>query len=296
ISKSFKKRELKNIKYEYLFALSGYENYHRYLTKNKDFKVSEGFLKELKDPNLDNESDFLFSPSYRSLVASKLKEKASKVAKKNSISEDIAYLNVVVALKSEKIKNKLLFDHALSEISYTNNIKEYYSIFSKNSTNKENNKKIAAKYNKLKVLAQGNPSPKFIDFEDNAGGTKSLDHFKGKYVYIDVWATWCGPCMDELPSLKKVEAQYHGKNISFISISIDKSKDHKKWKKMIVDKKLGGTQLLADNEWKSKFVQDFGIKGIPRFILLDPKGNIVRSHAPRPSDKKLIELFEELKI
>ena len=115
-------------------------------------------------------------------------------------------------------------------------------------------------------------------------------------MYVDVWATWCGPCKAEIPFLKKVEKQYHGKNILFLSLSIDKAKDHDKWKAMIKDKELGGIQLFADNDWNSKFVTDYLIKGIPRFILIDPTGNIVTANAPRPSNKKLIELFDELKI
>ncbi len=65
---------------------------------------------------------------------------------------------------------------------------------------------------------------------------------------------------------------------------------------MIVDKELGGIQVFADNDWNSKFVQDYLIKGIPRFILVDPNGDIVNSNAPRPSENELVELFEELDI
>ncbi|GAA3555961.1 thioredoxin-like domain-containing protein [Snuella lapsa] len=146
------------------------------------------------------------------------------------------------------------------------------------------------------VLAAGMPSPKFSDYENNAGGTTSFDDLKGKYLYVDVWATWCGPCKREIPFLKEVEEKYHGKNIEFVSISIDKQADREKWKTMIADKELGGTQLLADNDWRSKFVQDYKIKGIPRFILIGPDGNIVSADAPRPSDKRLTDLFTELKI
>ncbi|WP_298237041.1 TlpA disulfide reductase family protein [uncultured Algibacter sp.] len=149
---------------------------------------------------------------------------------------------------------------------------------------------------KLTALTKGKASPKFTDYENNAGGTTSLDDLKGKYVYVDVWATWCGPCKREIPFLKKVEKAYHNKNIEFVSISIDKASDHEKWKKMIADKELGGVQLLADADWKSQFVQDYAIQGIPRFILIDPNGNIVTPDAPRPSDEKLKDLFTELNI
>ena len=148
----------------------------------------------------------------------------------------------------------------------------------------------------LTVLAEGKSSPKFEDYENFKGGTTSLDDLKGKYVYVDVWATWCGPCKREIPFLKEVEKAYHGKNIEFVSISIDVAKDHGKWKEMVAEKELGGIQLFADNNWNSDFVKAYQISGIPRFLLIDPDGNIVSSNAPRPSSKELIALFDELKI
>ncbi|UMB59468.1 TlpA family protein disulfide reductase [Lutibacter sp. A80] len=146
------------------------------------------------------------------------------------------------------------------------------------------------------VLGKGNASPKFTDYENFKGGTTSLDDLKGKYVYVDVWATWCAPCKREIPFLKEVEKAYHGKNIEFVSISIDEDKNHEAWKTMVSEKELGGVQLFADNNWKSDFIQEYKIKGIPRFLLIDPEGNIVSSDAPRPSSKDLIALFDELKI
>jgi thiol-disulfide isomerase/thioredoxin len=150
---------------------------------------------------------------------------------------------------------------------------------------------------------KGKPSPTF-DFENHKGGKTSLADLAGKYVYIDVWATWCGPCIREIPSLKKVEAQYHDKNIAFVSISVDDgrgfggdaNKAKEGWKKMVTAKSLGGIQLLSDGGWKTDFVQTLEINSIPRFILIDPDGNVVDADAPRPSSAKLITLFNELKI
>ena len=146
------------------------------------------------------------------------------------------------------------------------------------------------------VLGKGKESPKFVDYENFKGGTTSLVDLKGKYVYVDVWATWCGPCKREIPFLKEVEKAYHGKNIEFVSISVDKAKDHDAWKQMVEEKELGGVQLYADKDWQSDFVQGYKINGIPRFILIDPAGNIVSADAPRPSSEGLIALFNELKI
>ncbi len=145
------------------------------------------------------------------------------------------------------------------------------------------------------ALKPGSPSPKF-DYENQKGGKTTLESLNGKYVYIDLWATWCGPCREQIPFLQKIEEQYKGKNIEFVSISIDAQKDQEKWSKFVTEKQLGGIQLLAENEWESQFLKAYGVFSVPTFILLDPAGNIVNAYAPKPSDDKLIDLFNSLKI
>lgn len=151
-----------------------------------------------------------------------------------------------------------------------------------------------------KEFPKGMASPTFKGYENFKGGTTSLSDLKGKYVYIDVWATWCGPCIAQIPALKKLEKAYEGKNIQFVSISVDDARRSgggsvdvakEKWKTMITEEELGGMQLLADNNFNSDFVTNYKIDGIPRFILIDPNGNIVDADAPRPSDPKLTELL-----
>jgi len=148
----------------------------------------------------------------------------------------------------------------------------------------------------LTEMPKGALSPVFIDYENAKGGVTSLTDFRGKYVYIDIWATWCSPCKIEIPYLQKIEKAYHGKNIEFVSISVDKQKDRDKWKKMIEKEKLTGVQLLTDADYSSKFIEDVKTKGIPRFILIDPEGKIVDAYAPRPSDPKLQALLNSLTL
>lgn len=151
-------------------------------------------------------------------------------------------------------------------------------------------------------LQKGKPAPDFKDFEDYKGGTKSLDDFKGKFVYIDIWATWCRPCIAQFPYLKKLEEDFKGKNISFVSISTDDNRRsgtweqaHTKWKDMVKEYNLGGTQLWAGKE-QDRFSMNYMANTIPRFILIDPEGNIVNSNEKRPSSPDIKEYFTSLGV
>ena len=296
ISEEYKLKELRNIHYSYLNKLSIYERYHERYAKKPGFKTSDGFLSELDGLDYNNEDDFLFSADYESLVTAHYSKEALLLAQKDSIANDLAYLKVAANIENEIIKNELLFSTAKYAINYTKELEEFYKTYMAASVNEDNNKIITESYNKLVSVYKGKSSPKFLDYENNEGGTTSLDDLKGKFVYINVWATWSAPCTSEIPFLKEVEKKYDGKNIAFVSISVDKTADHDKWGKMIEEKELPGIQLFAENSWQSDFIQDYLIKGIPRFILIDPEGNIVNSNAPKPSDDNLINLFNEQNI
>lgn len=175
----------------------------------------------------------------------------------------------------------------------------FFEFLEKNYDSQHANAKLAASAKKL--LAKGNPSPTFKNYTNYNGTTSSLNSFKGKYVYIDVWATWCKPCLGEIPALKILEKKYHNKNIQFISLSIDDERTagswenaKSKWKKMVKLKNLTGVQLYAGKD--IQFIKDYQVSSIPRFILIDPKGNIVDANAPRPSDPNLENVFKELGI
>lgn len=149
------------------------------------------------------------------------------------------------------------------------------------------NKKLAGK------KMNNSKAPNF-DYENHAGGKTTLESLKGKYVYVDIWATWCGPCRAEIPSLKNMETTFHGKNIAFVSVSVDAEKDHDKWKTFVTEKKLSGIQLYAGKTVLSEFIKTFEVNSIPRFILIDPTGNVVDADAARPSNPKLKEQLDSL--
>ena len=171
----------------------------------------------------------------------------------------------------------------------------YYQTYVKLVPNDKGFDRIKEKYDRIKTLKKGSPSPSF-NYPDSSGKNISLESLKGKLVYVDVWATWCGPCKAQIPFLKQLEEKYREEDIAFVSLSIDQLKNISKWKDMIVDKELEGIQIIADKAWRSKFVTDYVIEGIPRFILIDKDGNLMDPMAPRPAVYKEgeMQLNEEI--
>lgn len=151
--------------------------------------------------------------------------------------------------------------------------------------------KIERKLSKINQPKNGDP---YIDFtyENSKGDAISLSSFKGSLVYLDVWATWCGPCKDEIPYLKSLEQDYNEQNITFISVSVDTNKDE--WLKMVKEKELGGIQLWADG-W-SQITKNYAIFGIPRFMLFSEDGKVISNNAPRPSNEETRKLFDKYLI
>ncbi len=142
-----------------------------------------------------------------------------------------------------------------------------------------------------KMEQQGVKKCPSFKFKDINGKEVALEDFKGKYVYIDCWATWCGPCKRELPYLGKLEEKYKDRNIVFVSISSDK--DIAAWKKMVKTDKLGGVQLNIGTD--RSFHDALKINSIPRFLLVDPEGNFISDNAIRPSNSQIEILFDSMK-
>ena len=130
-----------------------------------------------------------------------------------------------------------------------------------------------------------------FQFQDMAGDMVSLNDFRGKYVYIDVWASWCGPCQWEIPYWQKLEKQFHKRKIVFVSISMDGKVED--WKRTVKDRKLDGIQLYHGGD--SHFFNEFGVTYIPRFILLDKQGRIVDAYMTNPSEDATQKTLKKLK-
>ncbi|MBI4648039.1 MAG: TlpA family protein disulfide reductase [Bacteroidia bacterium] len=120
-----------------------------------------------------------------------------------------------------------------------------------------------------------------------------LKNFKGKVIYIDFWASWCGPCRQQFPHAKEMKAKLTKKQkeqIVFLYISVDNN--YESWKKAVKALDIEGMHVIAPGDWNSEIAKYFNIVSIPRFVIIDKKGNIVNSNAKRPSEGVLQDLLQ----
>lgn len=118
--------------------------------------------------------------------------------------------------------------------------------------------------------------------------------FKGKYVYVDLWASWCGPCRIEMPYMTQLRNKYSEEQLAILSISLDKKEDRDKWLKAIEDLKMNWPNWIVFGGFESNFTRKYNITAIPRYLLIDPEGRIINANAPRPSDERLELLLNKI--
>ncbi len=300
---SFVKDEERRINYLRLYELDFVYNEMKSEAKEKntEFEIPQDFLDEVAAiPWMDSE-DYRLSGSYRELCLYAFYDRVFKTIENDTtlnyfdiqmdlakefsdpVIKDnfakVAMENIILSSRVEKEKKNAYMDAYLQMASDSNNI----------NTTKEAFESMAAN-------PAGSVSPIFENYEKNGGGTVSLADLKGKYVYIDIWATWCAPCIAEVPALQKLEHDFKGRNIAFVSISVDTKNDYGKWNAMVKEKQLSGIQLYATDSFDSDFISAYGISSIPRFILIGPEGEIVDANAKRPSDPDIKSFLESLEI
>ena len=106
--------------------------------------------------------------------------------------------------------------------------------------------------------------------------------FPDKVVYVDVWASWCGPCLREMPHSIKLQQAYKDKEVVFLFVSIDENQ--KRWKSTIQTKNITGQHVFANKHLVKNLEQQYSLEGIPRYLLFSKKGELVNANADRPSD------------
>lgn len=188
---------------------------------------------------------------------------------------------VLYNIKSEKVRNSYVLSAlvaAFKKSGYTGDVQELLDdieLCSKTESTIQKARELRAKYYPVRA---GELAPDF-EMEDENGKLVKLSDFKGKAVFIDVWATWCGGCIAGLPAFMALSDQYKDrKDIVFLTISDDGIKAKARWLNFLKEKKYTGRMPhLIINDEKDQFKENYCITGIPRYILIDKEGKIVNA-------------------
>ena len=283
--------EKKIIEYEYLQTYNNYKKFFHYHNKI-DPDLPEDYFDPILSMDTDDEALFRHSRAYRNLIIENFRLSSKKEMQNNPSLTIIDFVKAKISgIKSIDIREQFASMLIRQMKDENENIDDdYHKIMSLLSTER-NRDKLTKRYNSARLTKAGLASVDF-NYENYDGGMTSLEDLRGKLLYIDVWATWCGPCIREFPALKELVKEYDEKDIEFVSISIDSKNDYNKWKKMVAEKNIGGIHLYDDEGLSSDFMRAFSVSLIPRFMMIDPQGKSITAKAPRPSSKEVRKFID----
>ncbi len=292
MDKQFVEMEKLNLQYTMYGDLNNYPSAHKYYAKVENVELPDDWYDftssmDLNDPLLlEVDQAMYFISSWintEAIKEGKLDEDSwgtpeLMIAKFKFIDENIKIAEMQENFKFENIGQHLDGGPATG-------IEEVIESYLQSSTNEENKAAIVLKRDTWAPIAPGQSAPTWT-LPDIDGKTMSLADFKGKYVYIDFWATWCGPCKVEIPFYRQLVKDYGDRNVVFVSISVDKDKPA--WEKMVQEEKFEWMQLHDAVNMND----DYLVRYIPSFIFIDTEGKIIDPRAPRPSEQKLRDLLD----
>ncbi|HEY3387921.1 MAG TPA: TlpA disulfide reductase family protein [Saprospiraceae bacterium] len=284
------------IQYEWAYEKLNYPMMHRYVNRvsmDTPMKVSSyAFLDQVK---IDN-PEALTSSFYVTFLSSYIQHEVIKQLVNDTLGDQLKLTEEYIV---KNLKGDVL-DYAYANMIYEqlnsyNDTSTVGPVFRRYKAAFPNGKYIHALdsvVTTISKLGTGNKAPDFTA-TDATGKSYSLNDFRGKIVYLDIWATWCGPCVAEIPNMEKLIDLFEGEDVVFLAVSVDD--DQERWKKYIVDKKMQGMQLHSPGGFDSNISKQYAVVGIPRYVLIDKEGIIIEGNADRPGDMrdKLNSLLDE---
>ncbi|MGZ5304726.1 MAG: TlpA family protein disulfide reductase, partial [Bacteroidia bacterium] len=293
LSKSFQHYFSNRISYEMANEKLNYPDFKKYYTQ-KEVELPADYYSFLEKVKVQNDSAVMMS-SYLNFLNNFLFYEVQRLRKDAQVQTYKFYnakYAVVDLYLTGKVREVIMAEVLKSAISHLpfKESEALYTGFKQTVNDKELLDYVAKKYDKKKLLAEGANAPIFT-LKDTSGKTVSLADFKGKIVYLDFWASWCGPCMQEAPHAVKLQEKFAGKDVVFLYVSTDDNDEA--WRKAIRSKNLQKGVHLISKKSAENVQEKYDVEGIPSYFLIGRDGKIINGNASRPSDEITVELLNE---
>ena len=288
----FEENESDRIRYSYAAPLIMYPMAHRIMTGSMEYQPGEDYYDVIGSYVVEDER-LACLDEYRSFMAEAMHVLDPEGREITSVyPKTVAQMKFAADRLSDPVVREIILHHIAS--AYVDNfgvkdISEMENLYHTYVRDTLLTSSFARKYERWDLSRPGKRSPGFRA-PDVDGKELTLADFRGKYVYIDMWATWCGPCKREMPYLKALEEEFKDAEIVFVGLSVDK--DKAAWENMVRKGELTGVQLYLGTG--SSFQEAYRVEGIPRFILLDKNGVIISNDMSRPSAKETAQTLRNL--
>ncbi len=292
LDKEFVKVMKTNFLYEKYGLLLDYPMAFSYFNPEAgDPELPEGFYDFLESDDLFND-EFLKSRPYFSFANTYLNRHAEKNADPDS---ELSFYERQYQFAREIFTGKTREAVLAQNLIYLLNFgtaeagEEYYADFSALVQTPEYRELIEAEYQTIMALAPGQPAPA-ITLTDIDGNEVSLSDFAGKVVYLDFWASWCGPCMREVPFAKELKKRMEEEDdLVFFYVSVDT--DEVAWRNKVAEMEIKGVHVNVSGFGHDVPVS-YNLKGVPTFYLIGRDGKIFDNRPPRPSNPKVDEVLK----
>lgn len=307
------------VEYAFFYNKSSYPDTHRQLNnlgKYWNWDVADEYFDFQKSVNIsdaDLANSFIFSLVINCIDfggyvdRSVLKESWYKTedghwAKPKTLDDDSLSLYGIIKHTNDNLLLQLCLCERLGGMITRGDIKKfekYQHLISEHITNQHLKEELLSYYRETKLRFE-NPALNTKAILKEIGNTPAksvidsiLSNNKGKVIYVDCWATWCGPCRAEVPYSKELMMKLKDLPVSFVYLCFDSEKD--KWKAEVEKSKLGGTHYFIPKESDEYLKKAFSINGYPTYMLFDKNGNLISNNTSRPSDQnKIIEIIKQL--
>jgi len=251
---------------------------------NEQLKFKSDFKNIRKAAGINTGALAMYS-EYRSFV----NESVRSISGRN----DSLYLSTLQStVKDQKTRDFVLYDAAQQDFLRIRDSAKRAQTFTK-AVNMISDQKLKTdlkqKLIRMQRLQRGNRAPNFTAEALNQTDF-DLAGLRNRYVVLDVWATWCGPCKVQAPYFEDLADRYTSEQVAFVSVSIDENKNA--WRTEAANKKGRVLQLWAKNP-DEDFSNRFAISAIPRFLLIDPRGNIINADLPSPSEPEFEAILQK---